>query len=410
LAAPKRFASGSSNPNPSNEKTKTMPFANVNNTRIFYRLEGSSGLPVLVLSHSIGTDHALWEPQAPELIPYFQILRYDTRGHGASEVPDGDYSVEQLGRDVLGLVDTLNISRFAFCGLSMGGAVGQWLAVHSPERMTALVLANTSPRFGTPEHWNARIEAVKKGGMAAISDAVMQRFFSAESLNGSNPFVSGSKSVFLGTDPAGYMRCCAALRDFDFTAKLRQLKVPSLVIVGDHDVSTPLAGNGDVLAREIPGSTLVRLPTAHLSNLEAPRSFNSALFAFLQPRAKSVEEFLQAGFAVRRKVLGDEHVDRAIASVTALTDDFQSLITQYAWGTVWTRPALDLRTRRLLVLATMAALGRWEEFRMHVSTGLAHRLEVADIKETLLQTAIYAGVPAANTAFHIAQEEIDKRK
>jgi 3-oxoadipate enol-lactonase / 4-carboxymuconolactone decarboxylase len=387
-----------------------MPFATVNKTRIFYRLEGSDDLPVLILSHSIGTDHSLWEPQILELVPYFRVLRYDTRGHGASDVPDGEYSVEQLGRDALELVDELKISQFAFCGLSMGGAVGQWLALQAPERMTALVLANTSPRFATPDHWNARIDAVRKGGMAAISDMVMQRFFSAESLTGSNPFVGGMRSTFLGTDPAGYMRCCAALRDFDFTAKLRELKVPTHVIVGDKDVSTPLAGNGDVLAREIPGASLVQLSAAHLSNLETPRSFNSALFGFLKPRAKSLDEILQAGFEVRRKVLGNEHVDRAIANTTTFTDDFQSLITQYAWGTVWTRPGLDERTRRLLVLATMAALGRWEEFRMHVSTGLAHGLEICDIKETLLQTAIYAGVPAANTAFHIAQEEIERRK
>jgi 3-oxoadipate enol-lactonase / 4-carboxymuconolactone decarboxylase len=386
-----------------------MPFATANNTRIFYRLEGNDGLPVLVLSHSIGTDHALWEPQIQNLIPNFQILRYDTRGHGASDVPDGEYSVDQLGHDVLGLVDTLNISKFAFCGLSMGGAVGQWLAVNSPERLTALILANTSPRFATPDHWNSRIAAVKNGGMAAISDVVMQRFFSHESLAGSHPFVGGTRSVFLGTDPVGYTNCCAALREFDFTAKLQQIKVPALVIVGDHDASTPLVGNGEILARDIPDATLVRLPTAHLSNLEAPRSFNAALFAFLQPRPQSLEETVQAGFEVRRKVLGDEHVDRAIANTTALTDDFQSLITQYAWGTIWTRPGFDQRTRRLLVMATMAALGRWEEFRLHVSTGLSRGLEICDIKETLLQTAIYAGVPAANTAFHIAQEEIEKR-
>jgi 3-oxoadipate enol-lactonase / 4-carboxymuconolactone decarboxylase len=387
-----------------------MPFATVNKTRIFYRLEGSDDLPVLILSHSIGTDHSLWEPQILELVPYFRVLRYDTRGHGASEVPDGEYSVEQLGRDALGLVDELKLPQFAFCGLSMGGAVGQWLALRAPKRMTALVLANTSPRFATPDLWNSRIDAVRKGGMAAISDAVMQRFFSAESLTGSNLFVAGTRSVFLGTDPAGYARCCAALRDFDFTSTVREIKVPTLVIVGDKDVSTPLAGNGDVLAREIPGASLVQLPTAHLSNLESPRSFNATIFAFLKPGAKSSEEILQAGFAARREVLGNEHVDRAIANTTSFTDDFQSLITRYAWGTVWTRPGLDQRTRRLLVLATMAALGRWEEFRMHVRTGLAHGLEICDIKETLIQTAIYAGVPAANTAFHIAQEEIEKRK
>jgi 4-carboxymuconolactone decarboxylase len=151
------------------------------------------------------------------------------------------------------------------------------------------------------------------------------------------------------------------------------------------------------------------LPAAHLSNLERPKSFNAALFAFLRPPASS-QETLQAGFEVRRKILGDAHVDRAIAATSELTEEFQALITRYAWGTIWTRPGLDERTRRLLVLVTTAALGRWEEFRLHVSAGLAHDLEPCDIKEALLQTAVYAGVPVANTGFHIAREEMDKQR
>ncbi len=121
-----------------------MPFATVNNTRLFYRLEGRGGLPVLVLSHSLGCDHSMWAPQMPDLLDHFQVLRYDTRGHGASEVPAGDLTLDQLGQDVLGLADALGIAKFAFCGLSMGGAIGQWLAIHAPQRITALVLANTS--------------------------------------------------------------------------------------------------------------------------------------------------------------------------------------------------------------------------------------------------------------------------
>jgi 3-oxoadipate enol-lactonase/4-carboxymuconolactone decarboxylase len=386
-----------------------MPFVTVNQLRLFYRLEGNRGLPVLVLSHSIGTDHAMWEPQLQDLLSHFQVLRYDTRGHGASEAPPGEYSVEQLGRDVLGLVEALKLPKFAFCGLSLGGAVGQWLAIHAPEKLTGLILANTSPRVGTSELWKNRINAVQQGGMAAIVDTAIQRFFSPESLAPSSAYVESIRSVLLGTDVTGYMGCCAALRDFDFKDKLPQIGIPTLVIVGDRDVSTPWTGNGEILAERIPRARVTRLAAAHLSNLEAPKSFTAALFEFLQPRESTAEDVLQGGLEVRRRVLGDAHVDGAIASTTAFTEDFQALITRYAWGTIWRRPGLDYRTRRLLVLAMMAALGRWEEFRLHVKAGLLHGLEICDIKETLLQAAVYAGVPAANTGFHIAQEEIEKR-
>jgi 3-oxoadipate enol-lactonase/4-carboxymuconolactone decarboxylase len=385
-----------------------MPFVTVNQLRIFYRLEGNHGLPVLVFSHSIGTDHALWEPQLHDLLSHFQVLRYDTRGHGASEAPPGEYSVEQLGRDVLGLVEALKLPKFAFCGLSLGGAVGQWLAIHAPEKLTGLILANTSPRVGTPELWQNRINAVQQGGMVAIADTAIQRFFSPESLAPSSAYIESVRSVLLGTDVTGYVGCCAALRDFDFKENLPRIGIPTLVIVGERDVSTPWAGNGEMLAQRIPQARVTRLSAAHLSNLEAPKSFTAALFEFLQARESTSEDLLEAGLEVRRRILGDVHVDNAIASTTNFTEDFQALITGYAWGTIWRRPGLDYRTRRLLVLAMMAALGRWEEFRLHVKAGLLHGLEICDIKEALLQTAVYAGVPAANTGFHIAQEEIEK--
>ncbi len=383
-----------------------MPFVTLENIRHFYRLEGDDSLPVLVFSHSISTDHAMWQPQVQDLSPYFRILRYDTRGHGASDAPAGEYSIERLGHDLLALGDALNISQFAFCGLSLGGAVGQWVAVHAPDRLSALVLANASPRYLTPASWQARIDAVRQGGMKAIVDMAMPRLFSPQVLAQRESFVESIRSVFLGTNPVGYVGCCAALRDFEGEQNLGKIKCPTLVIAGDNDVSTPWTGNGEVLAQKISGARAIRLPAAHLSNLERPRSFNAALLDFLQPQKN--EDPLQAGFTTRRKVLGDAYVDRAVANTNDLTKDFQDLITRYAWGTIWTRPGLDHRTRRLLVLATTAALGRLDEFRLHLTAGLANNLEPCDIKEVLLQTAIYAGVPAANTALQIVREEIEK--
>jgi 3-oxoadipate enol-lactonase / 4-carboxymuconolactone decarboxylase len=387
-----------------------LPFAMSGNTRLFYRLEGQAGKPLLILSHSLGTDHAMWAPQMADLLAHFQILRYDTRGHGASDAPKGEYSVELLGKDLLSLCDSLGIPKFAFCGLSMGGAIGQWLATTAPERMTALILANTSPQFQPAANWETRIRMVNEGGMAAVVDLVMQRFFSAETLAQGSPHASSIRSVLLGTDPVGYVGCCAAVRDLNHPPLLRQIRVPTLVIVGDRDVSTPWSGHGEILAKEIPGAQVVHLPAAHLSNVERPRSFTLALLDFLKPDGEPGADPTEAGFKTRRAVLGDAHVDRAIAATTDFTREFQGMINRYAWGTVWTRPGLDHRTRRLLVLAMTAALGRWEEFTLHLRSSLTHALEPCDLKEVLLQVAIYAGVPAANTGFHIAQEEMQKMK
>jgi 3-oxoadipate enol-lactonase / 4-carboxymuconolactone decarboxylase len=390
-------------------RSNELPFATIHNARMFYRLQGNAGRPVLILSHSISTDQAMWELQIGDLLPHFQVLRYDTRGHGASEATTGEYSIEMLGKDILALADALEISQFAFCGLSLGGAIGQWVAVRAPERVTHLVLANTSAQFVPRANWETRIAAVVKGGMSAVVDVAMERFFSPDTLAKQDPNVASIRSVFLGTDPVGYLGCCAALRDMNHVDLLRQIKSPTLVISGERDVATPWSGHGEMLAREIPGAKTVHLAAAHLSNIERPHSFTTALLEFLLAQPNSGADSLRAGFEVRRAVLGDAHVDSATANTTEFTREFQELITRYAWGTIWSRPELDRRTRRLLALAITASLGRWEEFALHVRAGLASDLELCDLKEVLLQTTVYAGTPAANTGFRIAAEQIGKK-
>ena len=380
-----------------------MPFAVSEGCRIYYRLEGVPAHPLLVLVHSLGTDHGMWNPQMPALLRRFRALRLDLRGHGASDAPAGDYTMAQLGRDVLAVADAAGAARFAYCGLSLGGMIGQWLGANSGDRIERLVLANTSPRMADPALFDIRRETVLRAGMGAIEDAVIGRFFSARLLASGNPAVASVRTSLLATSPVGYAGCCAAIRDMDQRPALAGIQVPVLVIAGDQDLSTPWTGHGDVLAGAIPGARAVRLSAAHLSNVERPSSFTAALFDFLLP--KGPDDTLEAGFAVRRSVLGDKHVDGAVARTTEFTREFQELITRYAWGTVWTQPGLDPGVRRLLVLAITAALGRWEEFRLHVRTGLASELEMADVKEVLLTVAIYAGVPAANTGFHAALEE-----
>ena len=241
--------------------------------------------------------------------------------------------------------------------------------------------------------------------MAAIETVAMGRFFSPASLAANPPAVAWARRTLLATDPVGYAGCCAAIRDMDITRRCSARSAsPTLVICGNaRRVDAVGRAQPTILARAIAGARGVRLPTAHISNLERPRSFTAALFAFLAPPAGDP---LEAGSPSAAPCSATRtSIARSRAS-TEFTRDFQELITRTPGARSGRGPGLDRRTRRLLVLAMTAALGRWEEFRLHVRTGLAGRNRACDSKEILLQVAVYAGVPAANTAFHIAAEEL----
>ncbi len=253
-----------------------MPFIDVNGVCLRYRLEGKPGAPVIVFSNSLGTNLSMWEPQVSALRGDFRILRYDTRGHGLSAVAPGPYTQEQLGGDILALMDAIEIPRAHFCGLSMGGQVGIWLGANAPQRFARLVLCDTAAHIGNPEIWNARIAAIRAGGMPAIVSGTIERWFTPRFIAHSPEVVAPVRRMILDTPPQGYIACCEAIRDADLTEEASR--------AGTHDPATPPA-QGRLLASMIRGARYLEFDAAHLSNIEAAPEFTAAVRDFLSAAA-----------------------------------------------------------------------------------------------------------------------------
>lgn len=253
----------------------------VGDTGIAYRVDGKSSGPPLVFINSLGTDHRLWDAQLPPLDHEFRLIRYESCGHGVSDVPDGRMTIERFGGQCLELLDHLGVRRAVLCGCSLGGLIALWLSVHRPERVAAAVLANTGAKLGTDESWNTRIAAVRDGGMAAVRNAVLGRFLTAAFREREPDTARLIGGMLDATNPAGYIAACEALRDADLRPLVGMVRAPTLVIGSDRDESTPLAMARDLHAN-IRGSELVVIPdAAHLSNVERPDAFNAALRQFL---------------------------------------------------------------------------------------------------------------------------------
>ena len=257
-----------------------LPIVEVHGERFHCRVDGPADAPVVVLSNSLGTTFAMWDAQMSALTARFRVMRYDTRGHGASVISPGGYALDTLGRDVLGLLDALKIPRAHFCGLSMGGAVGMWLALNAPERIDRLVLADTAAKFGTAERWNARIEAVRQGGVGAIADGVLEGWFTARFRERAPEAVARLRQMLLAAPTEGYLASCAAVRDVDLRNLIDRIASPTLVMVGTHDVPTPPA-QARALAESIPGARYIELDAAHISNIEAAERFTAEVVGFL---------------------------------------------------------------------------------------------------------------------------------
>lgn len=257
-----------------------MAFVDANGARFHYRFDGPEKAPVLLLCNSLGTDLTMWDPQVPAFARTLRVLRYDRRGHGASAVTPGPYTIEQLGRDVLGLLDQLGIDRVRFCGLSLGGMTGMWLGTHAGKRIEKLVLCNTAAQIGSPDPWNARIEAVRKGGMSAIESGVLARWFTPKFLERPTPMLGRMREVLLQLSPEGYAAACAAVRDMDQRESIARIAAPTLVIAGTHDAATPPAA-GQFIAKQIPGARYAELDAAHISNVEAADRFTETVLGFV---------------------------------------------------------------------------------------------------------------------------------
>ena len=252
--------------------------------RIAYRLDGAPELPLVVLSNSIGTDLHMWDGQIAALIEHFRILRYDARGHGASSVPPGPYTLERLGEDVLELLDALQVRRAHFVGLSLGGIVGQWLAVNAAERIERLVLANTSAWFGPQDQWDARIaDVLEADDMQGTTAMFLGNWFPASWLEPLRAEVEPFRATLLGSNRHGLAGSYAAVQETDLRRALSSIRVPTLVIAGQFDTVTA-ASHSELIAGAIAGARLLTLPAVHLSNVEFPREFDGAVLEFLMER------------------------------------------------------------------------------------------------------------------------------
>jgi 3-oxoadipate enol-lactonase len=257
-----------------------MPEISADGTAIHVEVEGPEGAPVLMLSNSLGTNLHMWDDQIPAFARHFRLVRFDRRGHGGSAVPKGPYSIERLGRDALAVIDGLGIAKVNWCGLSMGGMEGMWLGANAASRIDKLILSNTASYFPDRTMWDGRIKIARDKGLAALVDATIERWFTAEFRQRSPQAVARIREMFLSTDVEGYVGCGGAIRDMDNRSLLAKVSVPTLVIAGRHDMGTTLEA-GQFVAEHIPGAELAVLETAHIANVEQPQAYTDTVLKFL---------------------------------------------------------------------------------------------------------------------------------
>lgn len=361
---------------------------------------------LLVLGPSLGTTSEMWGAAADLLAENYRLLRFDLPGHGFSPATSEPFSIAELAEGVLALVDSVGGGAFHYAGVSTAGQIGIELALAHPERLLSLAVFCSGSKIGSAEGWHARASQVRASGTASVVGTSASRWFAPGFLERDPGPGAAALDRLLQIDDESYALVCDALAVYDSTAQLGSISVATVAVAGEFDVATP-PDQLRQLAEGIPGAQFRLVADAgHLAVIERPAAAVDILLdQFGEPgRSESRADAYRAGMAVRRAVLGDDHVDAALARTTPETADFQDFITRYAWGEIWTRPGLDRRSRSLLTIASLVAGGHENEIAMHIRAALTNGLGREEISEAILHVAIYAGVPAANSAFAIAQE------
>ncbi|MFD9485278.1 alpha/beta fold hydrolase [Streptomyces sp. NPDC059991] len=412
-----------------------------------YRCDGPEDAPVLVLGPSLGTTWHMWDRQIPELAGSWRIVRFDLPGHGGAPALPA-LSVAELADRLIATLDELGVQRFGYAGSAIGAAVGADLALRHPQRLASLALIAASARFGTADEFRQRGVVVRSNGMDPIARGVPERWFTPAYAAAQPAIVEWAVQMVRTTDPGCYIAACEALAAFDIRADLARIGVPTLVLAGAEDrVTGP--GDARTLVAGVPDARLAVVPgAAHLAPVEQPAAVTDLLVhhfstawhetlpaipvpaappvAAAVPQSQSPQTLhvpvpmaaepvpspapegpgrpdpYERGMKLRREVLGDARVDAETADADGFTGDFQELATRYAWGEVWARDGLDRRTRAVVALAALVAGGHLDEVAAHTRAALRAGLTPDEIKEVLLQTSVYCGLPAANAAFRAA--------
>ena len=368
---------------------------------------GGAAGTTLVFANSLGTDLRVWDPLLPHLPQGLRIVRYDKRGHGLSDCPPGPYGIDDLVGELAGLLDHLAVRRAVVIGLSVGGMIAQGLAAARPDIVQAAVFCCTGHVIGTAEMWGQRIEALREVGIEGMADNVMERWFSPAFRSGRPEDLAAWRNMLTRTPEAGYVATCAALRDADLTAGTAALKIPVLCVAGSNDGATP-AGPGEVAGR--PGARRA------LRAAGRPRPYPLRRGAGGAGRGNHPfpegERPCLTPMAVPASTPACRPGARCWATPMSTAPrrrsrpfdaDFQRFITEGAWGSVWSRPGLTRRERSLITIALLAALGHHDEVAMHVRATANTGATPEDVKEAMLHVAVYAGVPAANSAIRVAK-------
>ncbi|ROQ35274.1 4-carboxymuconolactone decarboxylase /3-oxoadipate enol-lactonase [Streptomyces sp. PanSC19] len=402
-----------------------------------YRVDGREDAPVLVLGPSLGTTFHMWDRQIPELSRDWRVVRFDLPGHGGAPA-EPFTSVAELGDRLLATLDALGVQRFGYAGCSLGGAVGLDLALRAPHRVASLALVAASPRFGTADEFRQRGVIVRTNGLEPMARTAPEQWFTPLFAGAQPAIVDWAVQMVRTTDPACYIAACEALAVFDVREALGSIGIPALVLVGSEDqvtgpaeARTLVAGISDARLAVVPGAS-------HLAPVEQPAAVTDLLAEHFSGTAQETSGTLtvpphvppapvvepapaapvvepagagrpdpyEKGLGLRREILGDAHVDQALA------DDpdgaFQELVTRYAWGEVWSREGLDRRLRSAVTLTALLAGGHREALADHTRAALRNGLSPEELREIVLHAGVYCGLPAAETALRVVNRVIEE--